>query len=135
MCEEGEDCMSDNLEKYTEYNKHLRTWLLAFGIGAIVLLVTTEELAQPLKQAQSFGLVAMLLLTGAILQILIAFINKTSNWYQFDLQNHASKSRLIRRWQASWAWIGNHYWIDFVIDVASLLAYVIAITNMWRILA
>lgn len=73
--------MSDNFEKYSEYNKILRSWFVAFGIGGPALFLVNDAVRNKLSESADLKLVAILFLLGAAAQILVAFINKITNWY------------------------------------------------------
>ncbi len=44
---------TEYLEAYAEHSKVIRTWFVAYGIGAPVLLLTNEALARTLKASGS----------------------------------------------------------------------------------
>jgi hypothetical protein len=66
---------------YLEYNKVLRTWFVAFGIGGPALFLANETLAKRLAQVGLLKPVVALFLAGVAAQVLGAFINKIANWY------------------------------------------------------
>src|SRR5438128_12646573 len=74
---------ADSFSTYLEYNKVLRTWFVAFGVGGPALFLVNDKIAQQLVKAGLLREVAALFLLGAAAQILGALLNKISNWYVY----------------------------------------------------
>ena len=112
---------------YQEYSKVLRTGLVAYGIGAPVLLLTNEALAKAIKASGEASTLAVLFLIGGSLQVILAAVNKASMWgiYYAEI---AETFKHTRRYKSA-HWFSEHFWIDFVIDVITLLSFGIA---TWR---
>jgi hypothetical protein len=60
---------------YMEYNKVLRTWFVAFGVGGPALFLVNEKIADRLAKAGCLREVAVLFLVGAGAQVVVAFLN------------------------------------------------------------
>jgi hypothetical protein len=65
---------------YEEHSKTLRTWLVAYGIGAPVLFLTNDSLAGKLASSPQAGLIGVVFLIGTLLQVLLAALNKGVMW-------------------------------------------------------
>ncbi len=78
---------TDYYKAYEEHSKVLRTWLVAYGIGAPVLFLTNETLAAKLAGSAVAGRVAALFLVGVAAQVLLAAFNKTVMWVIRPLTN------------------------------------------------
>ena len=109
---------------YAEYSKTLRSWLVAYGIGAPVLFLTGKDAPAKIAQAPQLKTIVTLFVGGVALQILLAFINKWAAWYMYrgDLEP-AYQSSLSYRY---WGWINRQNWIDFLIDIGALFAFSVA---------
>ena len=95
---------------YFEYNKILRTWFVAFGIGGPSLLLVNEKVVNKLVAAGCLMNVVWLFLGGVLAQILGALLNKILNWYSYQDR----------------AWAGvvlEHFWIDVLIDVITIICF------------
>ena len=64
---------------YSECNKTLRTWLVAFGIGGPALFLVNDTAVKRLVTAGTLKTVAALFLIGIAVQVLSALLNKASN--------------------------------------------------------
>jgi len=120
---------SSDLEKgffdaYASATTNLRTWLVAYGIGAPVLFLSNEDLWKTLGNAECASCVGVLFLAGVALQVLIALINKNTMWFcYFAESNPPFKSS--RRYKA-WAWLSEQFWIDLCVDVVSITLFIVA---------
>lgn len=108
----GPDDVADNYTAYLEYNRVLRTWFVAFGVGGPALFLVNEEIATRLHKAGELRLVAGLFIAGAALQVLGALINKVANWHVYKSANDwwCRASERVIGW----------FWIDKVFDVLTI---------------
>ena len=111
---------------YQEYNKLLRTWFVAFGIGGPALLYSKPELLQDLSETDRSRIVWAFLL-GSAIQVLLALINKIVSWVEHHYQLKRAKNltlgrNLIERICIS---LDTQFWIDVLFDLisAALFAY------------
>ena len=74
------DTASQLFRGYEEYSKTVRTWLVAYGIGAPVLFLTNETLARTLWKSGQAPRVAFFFLAGVVLQVGLAMLNKNVMW-------------------------------------------------------
>src|SRR4030042_1486788 len=68
-------------EAYFEYNRILRTWLVAFGIGGPALFLVHKDIVQQLIANNKLIQIGILFMIGVICQVIGAFLNKIANWY------------------------------------------------------
>ena len=103
------------------YGEHSRTWLVAYGIGAPVLLMTSDAMEKAIFESGSARLIAGFFLIGVALQVLLSATNKASMWalYYGETAPSFKNSRLYKLGYA----VSERYWIDFVIDVATLFIF------------
>jgi len=115
------DLSKEYLSAHTEFSKSLRTWFVAYGIGAPVLLLTNKEIANTLKESGNARAIAAIFLVGVCLQVMLATANKTSMWgIYYGETNPLFKN--TRRYKSAW-WFSEAYWIDLVIDVTTMGAF------------
>ena len=107
-------------EAYAEYNRILRTWFVAFGVGGPALFLVNDTLAAALEKAGQLRLVVLLFLTGASLQVLGAFLNKVANWYQYQYRIRDKKAGLERPISR---WYINQFWPDILVDMGTVVAF------------
>jgi hypothetical protein len=70
-------------QPYSEFAKNLRTWFLAYGIGAPALLISNQNAWTALKQSGGLKLVATLFLIGVAFQIAQALLYKHAMWHLY----------------------------------------------------
>lgn len=114
----------DGSGHYTAYEEHartLRTWLVAYGIGAPVLILSQDKLWEKLAAAGSLRFIAMLFLTGVALQVLLAALNKSAMWAcYFGTVNESFRNSRRYRWGET---ISGYYWIDLAVDIISMAVF------------
>ena len=59
-----------------DYNKALRAWFVAFGVGLPVVYISSEDARDYLVSLQEYKFVIICFVIAMCLQILIAFLNK-----------------------------------------------------------
>lgn len=115
---------------YQHYSNLLRSWLLAYGIGAPVLFLTNETLWARVAASGAGTRIAWPFILGVSLQVLLASANKAIAWvlYFGELKSDFTSTR---RYKGA-AWVGEQFWIDLAIDLASM-AFLACGT--WRLFA
>jgi hypothetical protein len=108
-------------QAYAEYNKTLRTWFVAFGVGGPALFLVNEKLTQALVQAGQLRLVVILFLVGATAQVIGAFLNKVANWYVYQsMVNSEADGTLMHR---ACEYFVNVFWPDILLDLGSIASF------------
>lgn len=121
----------DEATYFKAYEGHattLRTWLVAYGIGAPVLFLTNAEATTKLAAAPGARCITLLFLVGVALQVGLAALNKTIMWCCYHVERNSDDAvkfpfalaKRMSRWFA----------IDFLLDVASLVLFSVA---TWRV--
>ena len=106
---------------YRHYAGVLRTWLVAYGVGGPVIILTNDKLWEAMQSARILALAGSLFLLGVALQVLLALLNKTTMWLSYYGQDH-EEFKKSRRYAAA-KWLRSKYLIDFVSDVGSILLF------------
>ena len=112
------------LQAYGDHSKELRTWLVAYGIGAPVLLMTNDALAIAVRASGDAKCIAFSFLAGVVLQVILSSINKGAMWslYYGETQPTFKKSR---SYKVSY-WISERYAIDLLVDLATMALFAFA---------
>lgn len=120
---------SPDLEKgyfdaYASATTNLRTWLVAYGIGAPVLFLSNDSLWQALAKAKCASCVGLLFLLGVAFQVLIALINKNAMWFCYYAETKpAFKSSYVYK---TCNWLSEQFWIDMILDIMSIVFFIVA---------
>jgi hypothetical protein len=105
-------------EEYSEYAKTLRTWLVAYGIGGPVILLTQPSLYNKVLASNQGDTLAVVFLCGVVLQVLSALVYKAATW-----KLHESKEILdvpVPGWAKR---IEQAYWVDVVVDLTTIVLF------------
>ncbi|SDR10819.1 hypothetical protein [Pseudoxanthomonas sp. CF125] len=126
---------------YAEYSKTFRAWMVAYGIGGPVLFLLNKDAPQAIAASPNVAWIVGLFLTGVVLQILLALLNKWAAWHMYrgalamhlDQQgdtecDYHNLSKSYRRWR----FINKQSWIDYGVDLVSVMAFSIA---TWLVLS
>lgn len=126
--------LSDEYFKvYEEYSKVLRTWFVAYGIGAPVLILTNSTLSQAIKASGTSKGIGAAFLFGVILQVLLAVTNKVAMWGKYygeiepDFQGTGSYKFSN--------WICEKFWIDVLIDIITMASFIWATWRLFTLFA
>ncbi|HVC28446.1 MAG TPA: hypothetical protein VNF48_02765 [Gammaproteobacteria bacterium] len=109
-------------ESYAHFSRTLRAWLVAYGVGVPVLLVSQEFIAMAIIKAGTGGLITWLFLIGVAIQVLAALLYKYSMAY---LYNSEGDTVLNNTWrvQAS-EWLSKTIWLEALFDVTAIALFV-----------
>ena len=107
-----------SFETYLEYNRVLRTWFVAFGVGGPALFLVNSDVAQRLADEGQLRLVVILFLVGAGAQVLGALLNKVANWYVYLSEIDDDRSR--SRFYGVAEWLAEQFWIDMLLDLLTI---------------
>lgn len=110
---------------YEEYTKTVRTWFVAYGIGAPVLILGNEKLWKQLSGDGMLATVGLLFVAGGTLQIAIAIVNKWMNWQNFIIEFENRNKDDFHWYDTLTKWLVRQFWIDMLIDVVSLVTFVV----------
>jgi hypothetical protein len=130
--EDEEIDASGSYTTYLEYNKVLRTWFVAFGVGGPALLLANATVTKRLTDAGCLRAVAALFFVGVASQVLGAFINKLANWYVHSAYSHISVDRSAKHHVAEW--VANQFWIDIAVDLVTIASFGIATATLLDVL-
>ena len=116
-----EDDGLDTYDTYLEYNRVLRTWFVAFGIGGPAVFLVNPGVAQKLATAGQLRGVVILFLLGAGFQVVGALLNKIANWYVYQaLLDPQVKG--TRRHRAA-EWLIDKFSFDIALDLGTVFVF------------
>jgi hypothetical protein len=122
------DCKNE-FAAYLEYNKIVRSWFVAFGMGGPALFLINEQLGRRLAESGQLRYVSTLFLVGAGSQVAGAVTNKISNWYVYrgsiDVSYRKTKRYKFFKW-----WV-LQYWVDVLLDISTIASFGLA---TWQLL-
>ena len=125
-------------DKYSEYNKVLRTWFVAFGVGVPGTLLLNTDTRILVTESGSAEFLLLCLLGGTALQIFVTFLNKYVAWSNdLILDRKAGRNPSdppagpITKAIAS---LAEKIWIDFAIDVITGVLFMLALARLYAIL-
>jgi hypothetical protein len=115
---------------YSEYNRILRMWLVGFGIGGILTLISNEKIHQFLDKHELITS-ANYFAAGISFQVLIVLVNKVHLWCNYYAKEKGSKSKTIKK-ELQWFFdemnlISEKFWIDILFDIVTILFYIFAL--------
>ena len=109
---------------YEHYAHLLRTWLVAYGIGGPVILLTRPEIWMKNISPGYAKFVGVLFLVGVVLQVLLALINKTVAWICYY---GGTKETCKPKWWYKCAYrVSEMFLIDFIVDLLTIVLFSIA---------
>jgi len=120
----AEESAKDFFANYAEYNKALRAWFVAFGLGGPALFLVKPELIAPLKASGNLKAVVLAFLGGCALQIGVALLNKICAWYEYDAKRKGVP--FVGRLRD----LSESFWIDILCDVGAVILFGWAIWTM-----
>ena len=128
MSDDGEDLY----KVYQSYGNALRTWLVAYGIGGPVLMLTNDSVRARIAASGSSRSIALCFLIGVAVQVAITAANKTIMWAQYFSTIHPPALKMKRYRLA--AWLAEQLWIDITLDCVSIGLFVVATYRAFSIL-
>ena len=117
-------------DSYNEYNKILRSWFVAFGIGGPVVFLTNNALYKDFLKLDERGCIVTLFLFGLFTQIAIAFINKVANWkIYYKLEKGEKMEAIDKSFRGS---LTEMFWLDWGSDLLTAGAFGLAVYLLFR---
>lgn len=116
--------VTGHYEAYVSFARVLRAWLVAYGIGAPVLIFSQDKVAEVLAKSHQGQNIVMLFLIGVCLQVAGAMLFKMTEWYLFCGE---VDSGFLTCWRYRIAeWISNQFWIELLLDIGTIGLFVSA---------
>ena len=110
-------------DQYWKHSSVLRNWFVAYGIGALVLVVYNDDTF--FKDPQKRNVFVGAIVIGISLQILLTFLNKVIHWFVYYGKNLGEfRKTKCYRWSNS---LTKCFLIDIVIDILTIVSYTCAL--------
>lgn len=108
-------------EAFSGFSRALRTWFIAYGVGAPVIIVSSESVKAALSEIGDIKFISYLFMLGVIIQIIGAITYKTAMWYLYV-------GEFGEEYRDSWIykvsdWLSESYWVEFVLDMVTLILF------------
>ncbi len=106
-------------DQYWKHNSVLRNWFVAYGIGALTLLLYNNGTF--FNDTSLKKIFAILIVIGISLQVLLTFLNKIIHWFVYYGENllEFQKTKCFKNCEA----ISKYFLIDIIIDTITILLY------------
>lgn len=118
-------------DSYTEFSKTLRAWMVAYGAGGPILVVSQSHLWSKLEDAPNAKILAILFFLGVLLQVLSALIYKWAMWERYLVVGNEK----VDSWTNCVAsYLSKQYWIDVVVDIGSFIFFGFATIGVLNVL-
>lgn len=111
-------------EPYAVFSRTLRTWLVAYGIGAPVLFSTQPFFARILAKAEVAMPIIGFFLFGVIVQVIAALLYKYSMGYIYfgELDENFQKTRRYKIAE----YVSDAMWLEILFDLLSIGSFTLA---------
>ena len=121
--------MATSHDLYSEYNKVLRSWFVAFGVGGPAMILVNEDVRSQLVNSGQLKSVVVLFLIGVAAQVGIALLNKVLNWYGYcgEESETFKETRRYRLANSVLEW----FWLDIAADLAAVVVFGWAIIKVF----
>ena len=120
-------------EAYASFSRNLRTWLVAYGIGAPVLFASQDAIATKLALSSRTESLVRFYLAGVLIQVLASLGYKSVTWYLFRKERDGNTEKFPRRFAIA-TWLYGQHWLEVALDAASIGLYVVATYGIVSIL-
>jgi hypothetical protein len=130
---EGSSTESGYYKSYKEFSITLRTWLIAYGIGGPVLVLSQQHFWEVLKTSESASTIGLFFLCGVILQVFFAATFKWAMWEIWMAESYSARKSNIGYKAAHW--LSEKYFIDLIADFGAMALFAIATASLvWTLL-
>ena len=122
--------LEGHYKTFEEYSKTVRGWFIAYGVGAPVLFLTQQHISKEIVKSGKGTCIILLFLSGVVIQILIAIINKWNNWFIYLKYDNAKELKDQTAVVKFCCRLSEQAWIDIVIDILSFTLFIIATSKV-----
>ena len=119
----NQDLVKEYHDLYIYHGRVLRTWLVAYGVGAPAVLLTRDSAWNALREYENAPLLAGLFFLGVLAQVVITLVNKTVNWLVYNAEDTPDLKKTSRWWDYVDV-LSEQYWLDVLADVVSIVSFI-----------
>jgi hypothetical protein len=115
------DASESYFAAYAEHARTLRTWLVAYGIGAPVVILSQERIWERLATSGDVKQIALCFLVGVATQVVLSAVNKAAMWACYF-------GEIEPKYKGTWryrtgVWLSERFSIDLYLDVFAMLLF------------
>jgi hypothetical protein len=108
-------------EAYLSHARTLRTWFVAYGIGAPVLLLHQDKLLDKLLRSPQTRMIAVCFLAGVAVQVTTSIVYKAAMWHLYRAEYHPEVKQ--RRFYPLFDWVSEAFWLEFSLDFLTMFLF------------
>ena len=124
--------MRSYFDAYEEHAKALRTWLVAYGIGAPVFVLSQDSVRAAVARASAMRELVFFFLLGVVVQVVIVALNKALMWtLHYGEENEPYQET---RWYRFADAVSEMFRLDLAADIISIGAFAWATWRLFNIL-
>jgi len=109
-------------EQYWRYASTLRAWFIAYGVGVAALFIYKAEVFGNFPTETKVKIVRYFLF-GLGFQVLLAMINKITNYYVYCGKEEPTLQKAWRYWASNW--VSERFEIDIALDLLTTGFFVV----------
>lgn len=119
-------------ESYAKFSKILRTWLVAYGIGAPVLFANNDCVIKVIQDTKNGPYIVKLFLIGVSIQVFAALIYKYAMGYLYfgELDKYL-KNKLIYKIAD---YLSESMWLEMIFDLSSIGCFLFATYRVYTLI-
>jgi hypothetical protein len=115
---------SAHYEVYAEHSRTLKAWLVGYGVAVPAIILNQKDLWEKLANSGNIECIAMLFITGVLLQVVISVINRMIMWISY-YGNHSPEFKKMIVYVISEK-LTHYYLIDLIFDLLTTATYTYA---------
>ena len=111
----------DFYEPYAHFSRTLRAWLVAYGVGVPVILISQANVIETIKMSGKGLLITYLFLGGVLIQVLASLIYKYSMGYLYasELDPSIEKTNRVKLTNL----FSEAFWLELCFDVSAIALF------------
>ena len=108
-------------EPYSHFSRTLRAWMVAYGVGVPIILISQSNIIETIKASGKGMMITYLFLGGVFIQVIASLIYKYSMGYLYASELDPSIEKTKRVKLANW--FSDAFWLELSFDVLTTLLF------------
>jgi hypothetical protein len=108
-------------EPYAYFSRTLRTWLVGYGIGAPILIISQDHLSNKILDSGIGDNITIWFLSGVCVQVIAAILYKYSMGYIYFSELNPTLENTKRFIIADW--ISEAFWLELLFDILAIVCF------------
>ena len=109
-------------EPYAYFSRTLRAWLVAYGIGAPILIISQDHLSNKILSSGLGNEITIWFLAGVCIQVIAAILYKYSMGFIYFSELDSSLVNTKRYEIADW--LSEAFWLELLFDVVAIVCFI-----------